>query len=96
MATKSKRLLIIFLSVLALLLIPFIAMKFMDQVNWSPFDFLIMAILLLGTGLSLELVLRKLKKLEHRLILCVAILTTFLLIWAELAVGIFGTPFAGS
>ncbi len=96
MITQNKRLIIILLSAPILLLIPFIAMQLTDQVNWSPFDFLVMGILLLSTGLICELVFRKAKKIEHRIILGVAILATFFLIWAELAVGIFGTPFAGS
>ena len=96
MITQNKRFIIILLSIPLLLLIPFIAMQFTSQVNWSPFDFLVMSILLLSTGLITELVLRKVKKIEHRIALCMAILITLLLIWAELAVGIFGTPFAGS
>lgn len=96
MLTKDKRLIIILLSVPLLLLLPFIAMQFTSQVNWSPFDFLVMGTLLLGTGLMGELVLRKVKKMEHRIALFMAIGAIFFLIWAELAVGIFGTPFAGS
>ncbi|MDN5200164.1 hypothetical protein QQ008_02295 [Fulvivirgaceae bacterium BMA10] len=96
MVARNKRLIIIPLSIVFLLLIPLIAMQFTSQVNWSPFDFLIMGILLLGTGFIFELVLRKVKKIQHRVILCVAIVISFLLVWAELAVGIFGTPFAGS
>ena len=96
MVAQNKRLFIILLSIPLLLFVPLIAMQFTSQVNWSPFDFLIMGILLLSTGLICELVLRKVKKTEHRIILCVAILATLFLIWAELAVGIFGTSFAGS
>jgi len=96
MITQNKRFIIILLSIPLLLLIPLIAMQFTSQVNWSPFDFLVMGILLLSTGLITELVLRKVKKIEHRIALCMAILVTLFLIWAELAVGIFGTPFAGS
>ena len=96
MITQNKRLIIILLSVPLLLLIPFLAMQFTSEVNWSPFDFLVMSILLLSTGLVSELVLRKVKKMEYRIALCVAILATLFLIWAELAVGIIGTPFAGS
>ena len=44
----------------------------------------------------IELVLQKVTKKQHRIILCLAILFVLLLVWAELAVGIFGTPFAGS
>jgi hypothetical protein len=43
-----------------------------------------------------ELVLRKVKKIGHRIAICAALLVALFLIWAELAVGIFGTPFAGS
>jgi ABC-type proline/glycine betaine transport system permease subunit len=55
-----------------------------------------MGILLLGTGLLCEFVMRKVKKREHRILICGAILVVLFIIWAELAVGIFGTPFAGS
>ena len=96
MATQNKRLAFILLSIPLLLLIPFIAMQFTSEVDWSPFDFLVMGILLLGTGLAFELVLRKVKKTEHRIALSLAVLVIFFLIWAELAVGIIGTPFAGS
>ena len=96
MITQDKRLIAILLSVPLLLLIPFIAMQFSSQVNWSPFDFLVMGILLPGTGLTIELVIRRIKNIKHRIILFTVILATCFLIWAELAVGIFGTPFAGS
>ena len=96
MITANQRLTLILLSAGLLLLIPFIAMQFTNEVDWSPFDFAIMGVLLLGTGLLCELVLRVVKKNEHRIALLVGIVVVFLLIWAELAVGIFGTPFAGS
>ena len=96
MITQNKRLLIILFSVPLLLLIPFVAMQFTSQVDWSTLDFLVMGTLLIGTGLIGEVVWRKVKKMEHRTILLVVLIITLLLIWAELAVGIFGTPFAGS
>jgi hypothetical protein len=96
MITKNKRLTGIVLTVAILLSIPLIAMQFTDEVDWSPFDFVVMGVLLLGTGLICEFVMRKVKKTSYRIALVGAVLITFLLIWAELAVGIFGTPFAGS
>ncbi|HYH15884.1 MAG TPA: hypothetical protein VD794_11715 [Flavisolibacter sp.] len=96
MITQNKRLVGILLTVVLLLLIPLIAMQFTNEVDWGPFDFLIMGVLLLGTGLTCEFVLRKVTKVENRILICGAILLVFFLIWAELAVGIFGTPFAGS
>lgn len=92
---KNKRLIIILTTVAMLLLIPFIAIQSTDEVTWTSFDFVVMGILLLSTGLMCELVLRKVTKIEYRIALCAVILGTFLLIWAELAVGIFGTPFSG-
>ncbi|MEO6682189.1 MAG: hypothetical protein ABIN48_05130 [Ginsengibacter sp.] len=93
---KNKRLIIILTAIAVLLTIPFIAMQFTDEVNWSPGDFVVMGILLFGTGFLCELVMRKVKSTKNKIFICGGILCLFLLIWAELAVGIFGTPFAGS
>jgi len=93
---KNKRLTIILTVISVILLIPFIAMQFTNEVNWTFRDFAIMGVLLYGTGLLCELVLRTVKSVQNRILICVAIVLAFFLIWAELAVGIFGTPFAGS
>jgi peptidoglycan/LPS O-acetylase OafA/YrhL len=93
---KSKRRIGMLLTVALLLLVPLLAMQFTTEVNWTFFDFLIAAILLLGTALLCELVMRKVRKPEHRIAICAVLLAAFLLIWIELAVGIFGTPFAGT
>ncbi len=93
---KNKRLTLIFAVVALLLLIPFTAMQFTSEVDWSRSDFIIAAILLLGTGLSIELVLRKVKDKKHRMLFSLSILAILFVVWAELAVGIFGSPFAGS
>jgi peptidoglycan/LPS O-acetylase OafA/YrhL len=93
---KTNRLLIIVLIVISILLIPFIAMQFSEEVVWTTSDFIIMGILLLITGLGIDLVLRKFSSTKNRLIISGIILAVFFLIWAELAVGVFGTPFAGS
>ncbi|PSR55535.1 hypothetical protein AHMF7605_19495 [Adhaeribacter arboris] len=96
MITQNKRLTGIVLTVAFLLLLPLIAMQFTNEVNWSLFDFIVAGFLLLSTGLLGELVSRKVNKFEHRIAICAAILAVLFLIWVELAVGIFGTPFAGS
>jgi Kef-type K+ transport system membrane component KefB len=93
---KNKRLIGIVLTVAFLLFIPLIAMQFTDKVNWTLSDFVVAGVLLLSTGLICELVMRKVNKTNHRIILCTAILVALVLIWVELAVGLFGTPFAGS
>ena len=96
MITQNKRLIGIVLIVATLLFIPLIAMQLTTEVKWDSRDFVIMGVLLLGTGLVCELVMRKVKKMQHRVLLIATILVALFLIWAELAVGIFGTPFAGS
>ena len=92
---KNKRLIGILLTVVILLLLPLVAMQFYNEMHWTSFDFVIAAVLLLGMGLLCELVLRKVKKIEYRIAICVFLLAALFLIWAELAVGIFGTPFGG-
>lgn len=96
MLTQNKRLMGIVLAIPVLLLIPLIANQFTDGEGWSSFDFIVAGVLLLGTGLLCELVLRLVKKPGQRLIIVGVILLALFLVWAELAVGIFGTPFAGS
>jgi hypothetical protein len=96
MIMQNKRLIGLVLTVALLLLIPLVAMQFTEEVNWSLSDFVVMGVLLLGTGLMCELVMRTVNKIKYRIAICGALLTVLVLIWIELAVGIFGTPFAGS
>ena len=92
----NKRFIAILATVALLLLIPLIAMQFTNEVKWSLADFVVAGVLLVSTGLACEFVLRKVKQLKYRIAILGAILVALFLIWAELAVGIFGTPFAGS
>jgi hypothetical protein len=71
---KNKRLLIILISATLLLLIPFIAMQFTSEVKWGLTDFIAAGVLLFGTGLLCELVMRKVRKVSYRIIICTAIL----------------------
>lgn len=96
MTFNNKRLAGIVISAATLLVIPVIAMQFTKEVNWSGFDFLVAGILLFGTGLLSEFVLRTVKKRNYRIILCGIIFLALVVIWIELAIGIFGTPLAGS
>ena len=96
MITQNQRLTGILLTVGLILLIPLFAMQFTDEVVWTLSDFVIAGVLLLGTGLLCELVMRKVKSGLNRVVVIGVILAVFFLIWAELAVGIFGSPFAGS
>ncbi|HOS49025.1 MAG TPA: hypothetical protein PLG57_10335 [Bacteroidia bacterium] len=79
-----------------ILLVPFIAMQFTSEVQWTFFDFVVAFVLLLSVGFSCEWILRKVQSNRQRLLFCFLLVFVFGLIWAELAIGIFGTPFAGS
>jgi hypothetical protein len=92
----NKRFTGILLAIVFLLLIPLIMMQFTNEVKWGIADFIVMGTLLLGTGIMCELVIRKVNKIGIRIAVIAAILIALFLIWAELAVGIFGSPFAGS
>ncbi|TDD74655.1 hypothetical protein E0F89_14215 [Flavobacterium caseinilyticum] len=86
---QNNRLLLIISLTAILLMIPLIAMQFTEDVNWTLFDFTVAGILLFGTGILCELAIRKIKKPQYRFAALLIIMTVLLLIWVELAVGIF-------
>ena len=92
---ENKKLKFILLFITFLLLIPLIAMQFTNEVNWTLCDFVVAGILLFGTGIIFNLVVRKIKNIKYRIVIGVALLIVLLLIWAELAVGILDTPLSG-
>ena len=81
---------------LPLLLIPMATMLISDEINWSIFDFLVMGVLLFSFGVSINLVLKNIKNSKIRITFFTILILIFSLIWIELAVGIFESPFAGS
>ena len=93
---QNKRLGTILLGSLSLLLIPLIAMNYSSQVQWGVFDFLIAGVLLMGTGVAIEIVIRKIRTRNSRILVIAGVLLLLLLLWAELAVGLFGSPIGGS
>ena len=79
-------------SPLLVLLLPLIGVILFD-LDWNIFDFLIMGLLILFFSIAINLILNHLISSKLRLILILMLVILFLLIWAELAVGVFGTPF---
>lgn len=67
-----------------------------DEINWSLFDFIIMGSLLMFLGIGIYFVRNRSKNLKIRILYIGILLFILFIIWAELAVGIFGSPFAGS
>ena len=81
---------------LFLLLIPLIGMAITDEINWSLFDFIIMGSLLIFLSIGINFASNRAKNLKNRVLYIGILVLIFMLIWAELAVGVFGTPFAGN
>jgi len=76
-------------SVVLILLLPLVAMQFTDEVNWGFMDFMVAGILLSLAAFSFELASNKLANSKARLAAGIAILAALILIWIELAVGLF-------
>lgn len=96
MLLKNKRRLLILFIIGMILLIPFIAMQFTHEVRWTLADFVIAGIVLLGFGSMIEGIILKIQNRTYKTLLYIILIIVFLLLWAELAVGIFNSPFAGS
>lgn len=89
-APAANRIRAIYWTVAALvLLLPAIAMQATAEVNWGPGDFALMGGLLAMVGLGIEMALRATLGTRARMLAIAAMLALFLLVWAELAVGLF-------
>ncbi len=73
---------------LSLLLVPFIAMQFTDEVAWGFGDFIVAGGLLFGSGILYALLSSKIKTRSNRTAVGVAIFTGLVLVWVTLAVGL--------
>ena len=93
---NKKRLMLFWTACIGLLAIPLIAMQFTDEVNWTIVDFVIAGGLLFSLGFLVDLLLDKVKPKTKSWAIIALVLILFLLLWAELAVGIFGSPIAGN
>lgn len=88
---RSKRIMFLALTTAGLLLIPFVAMRFTPEVNWTGSDFVFAGVLIFGTGLAYELVAMRTKNFIYRVAVGLALAGGFLLTWINLAVGIIGS-----
>ena len=73
---------------LLLLCIPLIGNIFVDGFSWSFFDFIIMGSLILLFSSGINLVLLRQKSIQYNATVIGVLVLIFLIIWAELAVGI--------
>jgi hypothetical protein len=81
---------------LTLLLFPLLGMLVSTEIKWGVFDFIIMGIFLTAFSLGINQAFKKSKNIKFRIFIVGIIILLFFLVWAELAIGIIGTPFAGN
>jgi len=75
----------------ALLALPFVAMQFTREVDWTLSDFVLFGAMLGVVGLGIEFLVRQSGQLSYRVAAALAMVTAFLLVWMNLAVGIIGS-----
>jgi hypothetical protein len=73
-----------------LLLAPLVAMQFTEEVRWTGSDFAIFGVMLAVPLGGLELAVRATRSMAYRAAVAVALGASFLMTWANLAVGIIG------
>jgi len=74
---------------LVVLLLPLIAMRFTDEVGWSPFDFAIAASLLFAGGCGLEVAGSARLSKRSPILSSGTTVAVAALVWAHGAVGVF-------
>lgn len=91
MNTTYKSAIRVALATALILLLPFLAMQFTDEVVWDLADFAVAGVLLFGAGLTYALLARKAGNIAYRAAVGVAVAAALVLVWMNLAVGIIGS-----
>lgn len=74
----------------AMLLAPWVAMRFSAEVNWDATDFIVFGLMLAIAGGSCELAVRISQDRAYRAAAAITVGAGFLITWVNLAVGIIG------
>jgi hypothetical protein len=74
-----------------ILLLPLVAMRFTDEVNWTGSDFIFAAVLMGGVGGLFELTVRMSRNHAYRAGAGLALAAAFLIVWVNGAVGMIGS-----
>ena len=91
MLVQRKTLIRPLLGTLLILMVPLVAMRFTGEVNWGLEDFVVGGALLMGAGLTFELIAQKAAgSLAYRAAVAIAVAGGLFLVWVNLAVGILG------
>ena len=79
----------------SLLLIPLVGSLFTQAIHWSVFDYFVAALLLGGSVWGLSTIYKARFSKTVKRSLGVLFLLFILLLWSDMAVGLFGSPLAG-
>lgn len=71
------------------LLVPLIAMQFSDEWDWGPLDFVVVGVLLAGVGVDGQMIINGMKNNYRQVFAGLVLALAMVVIWVELAVGIF-------
>lgn len=88
-AALNRSLLSVALATALLLLVPLVAMRFTREVSWGAGDFLVAGALLFAAGTATVAALSRFKRFAPRVAAVAAIAAGLVVVWAELAVGLF-------
>lgn len=86
----------VFLTTLGVLMIPLVLTLTLSDFNWELLDFVVGGLLIFSFGVYLTMLWKSKKSRRQKHLFFWIGLLVLVLIWMELAVGIFGTPFSGS
>lgn len=87
---KDRLLLAALLVPALLLVVPLVAMRFTDEVNWTRSDFIVAYVVLAGAGLAFRFLFRRAADPLARLAAMAAVGSTLFMTWVNLAVGLVG------
>ncbi len=86
----------ILFGILFILTVPFIEqLDGNASFNWSSFDFVLAFVILFTLGFGLEYLVRTIQSRRLKWLAILGVILFFVLLWGELAVGIFNSPIAG-
>jgi hypothetical protein len=90
-----KKISIVGLVVMTIIGLLFVSTFFTTEMKWDLTDFVMAGILFFGAGLAGIFIWEWVKISRWRIFMLVLLAFLFIFIWAELAVGLVGSPFAG-
>lgn len=96
MMTKQQKTALIFAIPSLLMVAAFVANNFAEGFNWTVSDFLIAAFLLFGTASFIYMIVNSKLSVRAKTMISIVIVLILMVIWVEMAVGLFGSPIAGS